>query len=113
MENDQIIALISSQGTKLDMLTQNLAKLDDRMAKLEALSEKDIKQDDKIERILEKLAAGDTHFDKIDTRLTNLETAAGKRAKELLHQVASIFIATIVGAIIANAANIVQALTGK
>lgn len=113
MENDQIIALISSQGAKLDMLTQNLAKIDERMTKLEALREQDIKQNEKIEQILSRLQDGAKHFDKIDTRLTNLETAAGKRAKELLHQVASIFIATIVGAVIANAANIVQALTGK
>lgn len=113
MDNDRIIELISSQGTKLDVLSSILAKLDERMTKLEALREQDIKQNEKIEQILTRLEEGSKHFEKIDSRLTSLETAAGKNAKELLHQIASIFIATVMGAVIGNAANIVAYLSSK
>lgn len=56
----------------------------------------------KIENILNRLQQGNEHFDRIEKRIATLEQADGKRAKELVKQVVSIFIATVVGAIIAN-----------
>lgn len=90
------------QDAKLDVITQSLQKVDERMTKLEALREQDIKQNEKIEQILVRLDQDNTHFDKIEQRLAILEQADGHRAKEVIKQVVSIFLATVVGAIIAN-----------
>ncbi len=105
MDNEQILELIkaiATQGTKLDIVAQSMAKVEERLSKLETLREQDIKQNEKIEQILNRLDKGNSHFDKIEARLIKLEQAEGKKAKEIVKQVVSIFIATVVGAIIAN-----------
>lgn len=115
MEDKQIVELIKAiteQGAKLDIMTQNIAKMEERMTKLETLREQDIKQNEKIEQILSRLEQGNKHFDKIESRLVVLENADGKRAKDLVKQVAGIFIAAVVGAIIGNINSILAFLGG-
>jgi DNA repair ATPase RecN len=114
MNDEQILELIKATertGTKLDQVTNSIVKIEERLSKLETLREQDIKQNEKIEQILNRLQQGNEHFDRIEKRIAALEQADGKRAKELVKQVSSIFIATLVGAIIANLGNIFHWIT--
>ena len=97
-----LVKSITQQGTKLDNMIENTSRLAERMTKLEALREQDIKQNEKIEQILIRLQQGNEHFERVDSRLTILEEAEGKKAKDLIKQITGIIVATCVGAFLSN-----------
>lgn len=108
----ELIKTIAGQGAQLKSVADSLNKLDERMARFEAVQESDIKQNERIEQILQRLQQGNSHFDKIESRLTKLEMADGKKAKDLWKQVTGIFVAAIAGAIIGNIGGIIHWLGG-
>jgi hypothetical protein len=111
MDNEHVIELIkaiSEQGAHLKLLSEAIAKIDERMTKLEALREQDIKQNEKIENIITRLQEGSGHFDKIDERLLALEMQEGKKALDLKKQIAGIVVAVIAGAILSNLGTVLQ-----
>lgn len=87
MENDNLMELVKKTTeitVKLDMFGKSMNALEERMVKLEALREQDIKQNEKIEQILTRLQTGSSHFEQIDKRLTALEGSDGKKAIRIL-----------------------------
>lgn len=107
------IKTITEQGVQLKGVAESMSKLEERMAKLEALREQDIKQNEKIEQILTRLQQGNEHFDRIEKRLVVLEQADGKRAKDLIKQITGILVAAVMGAIIGNIGGIIHWLGGS
>ena len=106
------IKAITEQGERLKSVAESMSKLEERMTKLEALREQDIKQNEKIEQILTRLQQGNEHFDRIEKRLGISEQAEGKRAKDLIKQITGIVIAAVMGAIIGNINGIIHLLSG-
>lgn len=108
-----LIKSITTQGEQLKAVAESMSKLDERMTKLEALREWDIKQNEKIEQILTRLEQGNEHFERVDSRLTKLEMADGEKAKSVQKQIWNVVIATIGGALIGNLGGIIHLISGK
>ena len=108
----QLIETITENSVKLDTMVSNFGVLEERMMKLEALREQDIRQNEKIEHILLSLKSGSEHFSQIDKRLDILEKKDGENAKGTIRTIGGMFIAAIVGAIISNIGNIISSLGG-
>lgn len=108
----ELIKAITKQEEQLKNVAERMANLEERMVRFETLQESNIKQDERIAQILTRLEQGNSHFDKIETRLTKLEMADGKKAKDLWKQITSIFVAAITGAIIGNIGGIIHLLGG-
>lgn len=105
-----LVKSITQQGAKLDNMIESTSRLAERMTKLEALREQDIKQNEKIEQILTRLQQGNEHFERVDSRLTLLEEAEGKKAKDLIKQITGIIVAACVGAFLSNIGGIIKLL---
>lgn len=108
----ELIKAITKQEEQLKNINESMNKLEERMARFEAVQESDIKQNERIAQILTRLEQGSEHFEKLDNRVTKLEMADGRKAKDLWKQVIGVFIATGAGAIIGNIGGIIHWLGG-
>lgn len=112
---EQLIKLIdgvSSLTAKVDTLQQSVDAV-------KAISDRVTQHDSKLETIMTSLRRGnqkfdkiDAKFDKVDERIDKLESAEGNKAKDTLRTIGNYVLIAIVGAIVANIPNIINALAG-
>lgn len=109
----KLISGVSDLNAKVDTLQQS-------MDSLKALSERVTQHDTKLDQIMTSLQRGnqkfdkiDTKFDKVDERIDKIENADANKAKDTLRTIGNYILIAIVGAVVANIPNIINALGGQ
>lgn len=113
---EQLIKLIdgvSSLTAKVDSVQQSVDALKEMQSRVTA-------HDTKLEGIAASLQRGnqkfdkiDQRFDKVDARIDKLEQAEGAKAKDTLKTIGNYILIAVVGAVVANIPNIINALGGQ
>ena len=91
-------------------LTMQVQMLNEQISKLGDVTTNDIRQDQRIASIEESLHRGNEKFRELSDRIDALEDEKNARARNILNIVWRYILTAIVGAVIANIGNIINAL---
>lgn len=104
----QLVEQQSKMSTQVDSLTKAVEAMDAKLDKMDKLIKNDAVQDTKLVSLESDITAAHTKIRKLEDRVQSIEQSGAQKAKQLVMTIGKYVGVAIIGAVIANAKDIIK-----